>query len=134
MNTLHVETARTETTPGEFVVDGYRLVVHAEGDELDGTPIYQSRFANKAVIKAFVLLADSRFEGWAVTVEDSAVTDAAGKANLQLIADADRFNAIRQITNTQVDLDLVVDTIKMFGNNVAPADVSADPDPEADES
>lgn len=121
MNILHIETAKTETTPGEFVTDGYRIVVKAEGHELDGTTLYQSRFPNKAVIKAFVLLADARFDGWAVTTSGAEVTDAAGKENLRVLIDADRFQAIRELANMQVDVDTTVDAIKTFaGNNVPP--------------
>lgn len=131
MNTLHVETVKTETSPGEFVTDGYRIVAQAEGHELNGRTVYQSRFANKAVIKAFVLLADERFEGWTVTASGADVTDAAGKANLRLIADADRFNMFKHMANAEVDVDGVVDAIKSFGNNVAPAPADT-PDPGQD--
>lgn len=112
MNTLHVEPAKTETTPGEFVTDGYRITVQAEQHDLNGNTIYQSRFANKAMTKAFVLLADPRFEGFAVTVSGTDVTDPAGKLNLELIADADRFRAIRAIALSEFNSEAAVAMIK----------------------
>jgi hypothetical protein len=129
MNVLHVEPAKTETSPGEFVTDGYRVVVQAEGHELSGQSIYQSRFANKAMTKAFVLLSDPRFTGFALTVSGPEVTDVAGKLNLELILDADRFRKIRAVCALEAPTDLIVEAIKVNGNNleVPPADAPEAP-------
>lgn len=116
MNTLHVEVAKTETTPGEFVTDGYRVVPVIEdlaaGESHREDPVYQSRFANKAMTKAFVLLGSEKYAGWAVTVEGPEVTDPAGKLNLEQRIDADRFRAIREVALADIPTDEVVNAIK----------------------
>lgn len=110
MNTLHVETAKTETTPGEFVTDGFRVVPVTDGER--GDAIYQSRFANKAMTKAFVLLGSEQYNGFAVTVESVEVTDVAGKLNLEQRLDADRFRMIRELAMQDLNTDAAVQMIK----------------------
>lgn len=110
MNTLHVEIAQTETTPGEFVTDGFRVVPVVEGQRQE--PVYQSRFANKAMTKAFVLLGSDAYKGYAVTVQGTEVTDAAGKLNLSQRLDADRFRMIRELAMQDINTDAAVAMIK----------------------
>lgn len=111
MNTLRVETVKTETTPGEFVTDGFRVTPVLE-DGTVGEPLYGSRFANKAMAKAFVLLGSEQHAGWAVTVESSEVTDVAGRLNLEQRIDADRFRAIRGLATADIDVSGAIEAMK----------------------
>lgn len=111
MNVLRVEAAKTETTPGEFVTDGFKVVPVTE-DGTAGDPVYVSRFANKAMTKAFVLLGSEQYAGWGVTVESSEVTDVAGRLNLEQRVDADRFRAIRALAVADVDVSGAIEVMK----------------------
>lgn len=135
MNTLRIEAAKTETTPGEFVTDGYKVTVLCTDEdspsEYNGKAIYASRFANKAVMKAAVLLTDERFTGFLLDVDPEVATEA-GKKNLELMVRADKYTAIESVVKAQFDAELAVEAIKvMGGNNIPPADAV---DTESDES
>lgn len=126
MNVLHIEAAKTETTPGEFVTDGYRVRVECTDEnspsEYNGKAIYASRFPNKAVMKGVVLLTDERFTGFMLEV-DPEVASEAGKKNLELMVRADKYTAIESVVKAQFDAELAVEAIKvMGGNNIPPAD------------
>jgi hypothetical protein len=121
-NTLHVEPALTETTPGEYVTDGFKVTFNDE-------TLYQSRFADKAVMKAAVLTADARFAPAVVSYADG-VVEVAGKLNLSKIIDADRFAAIRSLVmaDTGDAVEAFVEHAKAHQNHVA--DPGAQPEPD----
>lgn len=123
-NTLHVEPALTETTPGEFVTDGFRIT-------FNGEPVYQSRFADKAVMKAAVLTADERFAPAVISIAEG-VAEVAGKLNLSKILDSERFQAVRALVmaDTGEFVEAFVDHVKEHQNHVADPGSST---PEADE-
>jgi hypothetical protein len=117
MNTLTVVKAQTETSPGEFVTDGYSVKVEAEGTEFHGQAIYTSHSPLKAFVKAGVLTEDSRFAGFVVTLEDGVATEM-GKDNLVQRLKAERFDALAQVIALQPPVDEIVAGIKAVGNNI----------------
>lgn len=117
-NTLHVEAATTETSPGEFVTDGYRVVAN-------DSVLYLSRSPLKAAIKAIVLTEDVDFKGFAVTFAEG-VAGLVGTANLSQRIDADRFMSIRGLAMAEPPVDEIVSAIKAHGNNVSKPDAGTD--------
>lgn len=112
-NTLHVEAAQTETSPGEFVTDGFKVTFNGEA-------VYVSRSPLKAVIKAVILTTDERFAGATLTFGDG-VPEAAGKLNLALTIDAGRFQAMRELAmgETGEIVEAFVGHVKEHSNHIA---------------
>lgn len=94
-------------------LDGYDISfkVTVVGGDHDGTEVYSSRFADKAVMKAVVKTAEEPFLGWNVEVEPEVAT-AAGVRNLEQRVDAERFQAIRHLATTEFDAAAAVEMIK----------------------
>jgi hypothetical protein len=108
MSTLRVVKVSAGTEADGFDVS-YRVQV--DGGEADGTEIYSSRFADKAVMKAVVKTAEAPFEGFVVSV-DPEVASAAGVRNLEQRVDAERFVAIKELAAQEFDAAGAVQMIK----------------------
>lgn len=108
MSTLRVIRVSAGTEADGFDVS-YRVKV--DGGEHDGTEIYSSRFADKAVMKAVVKTVEDPFQGFVVAVEPEVAT-AAGVRNLEQRVDAERFGAIKALAATQFDATAAVEMIK----------------------
>lgn len=104
--TLRLEPVVTETTPGEFVTDGYQVVPVVDG--VDQVPVARSRFANKAAIKALLLTATGPFAGATVEPLSAAVAAEVGKQNLELLIAHDKFVAIKALSAAEVPVDELV--------------------------
>lgn len=110
MGTLNVTKVSAGNELEGFDVS-YQVTVASEGADADGTTIYQSRFADKAVIKAVVKTAEEPFTGFTVAVEPE-VASACGVRNLEQRIKADKLEALTQIVNAEFDAAQAVEFIK----------------------
>jgi hypothetical protein len=126
MNTLTVVKAQTETSPGEFVTDGFSVQVNVADKQsvsefaqsVAGQAVYTSHSPLKAAVKAIVLLADPRFSGFVISVEEDDTPTEVGKDNLVQRLKAERFDALAQVIALQPPVDEIVAGIKAVGNNI----------------
>lgn len=95
----------------EDTSEGDKWFVRRDGQTANDPELYVSRSPLKTLVKAPLLAADLSANDVVISVSPEAAT-AAGKANLELMADAARFVTVAEFVNTQVPTDMIIETLK----------------------
>lgn len=121
MNTLNVSPVTDQVSESETVTVGYQITVNFGQDatppenlkEFAGKPIYGSRSALKAVVKASVLTSEDMFLGWGVVVDpDTAVK--AGLENLENLHARAQWDHVKMHAKQEFEPEAYVAGVKQF--------------------